>query len=59
MGEIMPDKKKKPASKEIKDIADIKKEIADIWDTLEETLIHLNWMSEKMTTVLTRMGIDK
>jgi len=55
----MPDKKKKPASKEIKDIADIKKEIADIWDTLEETLIHLNWMSEKMTTVLTRMGIDK
>tara|TARA_Y100000593_G_C4055104_1_gene211615 strand:+ start:212 stop:388 length:177 start_codon:yes stop_codon:yes gene_type:complete len=55
----MPDKKKKPVSKEIKDIADIKKEIADIWDTLEETLIHLNWMSEKMTTVLTRMGIDK
>lgn len=55
----MPEKVKKAKPKEDKTISQIKKEIAEIWDTLEETLVHLNWMSERMTRVLKRMGINE
>ena len=55
----MPAKAKEVKPKEDKTISQIKKEIAEIWDTLEETLVHLNWMSERMTKVLDRMGMEK
>ena len=55
----MPAKAKEVKPKKDVTLPKLEKEIEDIWETLEETLVHLNWMSERLTRVLKRMGIDE